>query len=111
MNEGNGWIDRRGKYYALNGVALHSTWASEYLKNKYGMIKAHKMAIDIGRPLDFQEVLYRAGWIKIMRWPNSSPKILFKDEKGLTYSQKKTLYEYCKIHLIPLPFEDIRFIL
>ena len=97
----NGWLDPDGRYYPVKNFAEHDGWAWDYLHKKLGPLgagelisKAHGSATD---------ALQNQGWVRIMKWDAVDVKFVFNENK-ITASQKDSLYLYCALHCVPLPF-------
>jgi len=99
MEVSSGWVDRSGNYFGV-GVAEHDKFAWEYLTKTYGAVET---GVKVGNGAAY-EVLERAGWVRVMKWPGLEVKFVLP--RVLSHAQKQSLDKYCTIYNVKLPFED-----
>lgn len=96
----NGWLDPDGRYYPVETFAYHDRWAWEYLEKTKGPFGAANL---ISKHHGATETLQDLGWVRIMKW--DGVPINFVMPRSMTQSQKDSIFLFCGLNKLQLPFE------
>ena len=97
----NGWLDPDGRYFPVISFAQHDKWAWDYLDRTKGKLEAGRM---ISQHRGATETLQDLGWVRIMKWDGVDIKFVINKAK-LTASQKDSLFLFCALNQLELPFD------
>jgi hypothetical protein len=97
----NGWLNPDGRYYPVPNFAQHDAWAWDYLDKSKGKLEAGRI---ISKAHGATEALQDAGWVRIMKWDGVDIKFVMNKDK-LTASQKDSLFLFCALNQLELPFD------
>jgi ElaB/YqjD/DUF883 family membrane-anchored ribosome-binding protein len=99
----NAWVNPYGKFYPVNGFALHDSWAWDWLENEFGKLESAQLVSS--NHGSATETLENMGWVRVMTWNNVDTKFSFAYGRKLSRDQKDTLQLFCSLHNLPVPFD------